>query len=103
MDQEKKEFLNNYFDSLLSTPEEQLKNEPVWKTADGRSIRIKDMETTHLLNSIAILRKREGYRDKGFLTTLEYMVKELESRNPLEYAIKSTLDVFEDIIKKKED
>jgi hypothetical protein len=48
----------------------------IWICRDGRRMRIQEMETSHLLNSVAMIRRRNGWRWEY----LDLLLKELKRR-----------------------
>ena len=55
----------------MSNPRETEQSE-MWRTADGQVLRVADMESTHLLNAMAMLRRKAAdlfVRDKELFDT----------------------------------
>ena len=59
----------NYFEDLYLIDELADKYSKIWTTMNGRRIRVKDMATKHLQNTINFLVKNDG--DKEWIDILE--------------------------------
>lgn len=64
-------------EGLLEVYMQDVYNE-VWETKDLKRIRIKDMETSHIINSVKmIVRSKRGWR----IEYLPALIKQLKKRN----------------------
>lgn len=63
---------------LLIDEIETKAREGIWETKDGRKMRIKDMSTRHIENTIAMLKRNDSF--DIYLPLIGIMEKELERR-----------------------
>lgn len=68
------------YDVLIAELEEEIRmKNKIWTTREGKEIKIKDMETGHILNTIRMIVRNSDMSDIG-KKYIEMFVNELKSR-----------------------